>query len=293
MADKKEEKRITKQLNKISLPQKILVLGNVDKSDHEKWDEKRNKNIGNVPAPTRFCCLGPAGVGKTNFIKNLLLNARPLYDNVYLVHPDVGYSNEYQDCDFTDSMTTVPDIQYFSEVIDPDNKQKNMCIIDDLECGGADKKQLRNLGLLFRYLSTHRNMSVIFSHQSFFCCPPIVRKMTNFYVIWRPRALNELALINNRVGLEKGLLKYIFDNIATGYRDNICIDLTENSPAKLRMNLFDVLDVEQVHNEKEVKEEEESEHKKGVLCKSGDCSICSNEMNYDEDSKEFEDFDDF
>ena len=271
--NKKEDKRIAKRLNKISLPQKILVLGNVDKSDHEKWDEKRKKNIGNIPCPFRGCFLGPAGVGKTNFIKNILLNARPLYDNVYLVHPDVDYSKEYEDIEPTDCMTSVPNISYFSDAIDPDNKKKNICIIDDLECSGGDKEQLHNLGLLFRYLSTHRNMSVIFSHQSFFNCPPLIRKMANFFVLWRPRALNEMATINNRVGLEKGLLKYIFDNIATGYRDSICIDLTENSPAKLRMNLFDVLEIEGF-DEKAVKEAEE-------------------EMNeLDEDQKEFE-FDDF
>ena len=279
MQDKKEERRALKKVNKISLPQKILVLGNVDKSDHEKWDDKRKKNIANWPCPTRFCVIGPAGVGKTNLIKNILLNARPIYDNVYLVHPDVDYSKEYDDIEPTDCMTKVPNIKYFSDVIDPDNKQKNICIIDDLECGGGNSQQLHDLGLLFRYLSTHRNMSVIFSHQSWFDVPPIVRKMTNVYIIYRPKARNELTMIENRCGAEKGLFKYLFDNIATGYRDNICYDLTENTPAKLRMNLFDVLEIEGF-DEKAVKEQEEQNNESDELCE-------------DVDSKEFDEFDEF
>jgi hypothetical protein len=66
--------------------------------------------------------------------------------------------------------------------------------------------------------------------------------MANIYIIWKPRARNEISMIENRVGLEKGTLRKLFDKVAIGHRDSICIDLTENSPAKLRMNIWEVLD---------------------------------------------------
>lgn len=244
----KEEKKELKKLNKISLPRKILVLKNVDKSDHERWDDAHKKNIANFPAPMRCVVVGPNNMGKTNLVKNLLLNARPLYDNVFLIHPDVDYSKEWEDIEPTDCMTSIPPISYFSDVIDKDDKKKNVCVIDDVEFSAQNRQELKNLGLLMRYLSTHRNMSIIFSHQSWFDIPTIVRKMSNVFIIYKPRATNELSMIENRCGAPSGLFEHIFENYATGYRDNICYDLTENTPAKIRVNLFDVLEMDPKKN---------------------------------------------
>lgn len=249
MTTDKEAKQHDKKVNKISLPRKILALKNIDKMDHESWDEKHRKNICNFPSPFRCALIGDAGKGKTTLVKNILLNARPLYDRVFLIHPDIDVTKEYADIEPTECMQHIPPISYFSDVIDPDEHKKNICIIDDVEFSGKNKEELHNLGLLVRYLSTHRNMSVIFSHQSWFDVPPIVKKMSNVFIIYRPRSLDELSRIENRCGVDKGLFRYIFDNIATGYRDNICYDLTENSPAKLRKNLFDVLEVEGINKD--------------------------------------------
>ena len=228
--------------NRVSLPHKIIALKNIDKSDHEHWDEKHCKNIANWPCPTRICLIGPCGVGKTNLAKNILLNARPLYDRVFLIHPDIEYSKEWLDIEPTDCLIGIPPISYFSEVIDKDDKKKNICVIDDIELSGSNKQDMHNLGLLMRYLSTHRNMSITFSPQSWIDVPPIVRQMSNVYIVYRPKANNELSMIENRCGVPVGLFSHLFDTVANGYRDNICYDLTENTPAKLRKNIFDIIE---------------------------------------------------
>lgn len=253
-----------KKVNKISLPKKILALKNVDKSDHEYWDEKHCKNIANFPCPCRIACIGPSGVGKTTLVKNILLNARPLYDKVILVHPDIEVSKEYDDLECTECLQKIPPLEYFDDLMDPKNKIKSCIIIDDVEFTGSNKDELRNLGLLMRYLSTHRNMTIIFSHQDFFGVPPIVKKMSNVFIIYKPKSRTELSMIENRCGVNKGLFKELFDTVASGYRDNICCDLTENTPAPLRLNLFDIITVNENPNcsddEEYYNEESENKH---------------------------------
>ena len=62
--------------------------------------------------------------------------------------------------------------------------------------------------------------------------------MASVYVIWKPRAYSEVHMIENRCGLKKDTLKELFNTIATGHRDSITVDLSENSPAKLRLNIW-------------------------------------------------------
>ena len=50
-------------------------------------------------------------------------------------------------------------------------------------------------------------------------------------------------MIENRVGLPQDSMKEIFDTIATGPMDSICVDLTRASPAKLRVNVWHPVDL--------------------------------------------------
>ena len=108
---------------------------------------------------------------------------------------------------------------------------------------------MKNLAILFRYCSTHKGLTIYFAHQSFFDVTSLVKKMANIYVLWKPRAYSELALIENRVGYAKGTLKELFQTVATGHRDSITVDLTENSPAPLRKNIWERISVVQSEEE--------------------------------------------
>ena len=214
----------------------IVYIKNKDKVGHEEWDEKRSRDIGNFPSPSRIVLIGACGCGKTMLIKNLILHAMPRYEEVYLIHPDIEHSREFADMDLTAELDEIPDVSYWTPA---DGKHKKRClIIDDLEFTSASSEALARLGLLFRYVSTHKSMSIFFSHQSWFNVPGLVKKMSNVFVIWRPKPRNELELITNRVGMKKGDLKLLFDTVATKHRDSICIDMTENTPAPLRLNIW-------------------------------------------------------
>lgn len=46
----------------------------------------------------------------------------------------------------------------------------------------------------------------------------------------------------NRCGMPKGMLKELFETVAPGHRDSITIDLKENSPARLRKNVWEPIE---------------------------------------------------
>ena len=62
--------------------------------------------------------------------------------------------------------------------------------------------------------------------------------MFNVFIIYKPNDRDELGTIARRVGMTKKDMLYIFDTFMTAKRDTLCIDLTEDTPAPLRKNLF-------------------------------------------------------
>lgn len=221
-------------------PKKIVPLKNKDKIGAESWNPERARDIGNFPSPSRILLLGPCGVGKSNLIKQLIIHQRPRFKEVYLIHEDAGFTREYKDLECTAELADVPPLEFWEH----DGPHiKRAVIVDDLELTAAHKERRKNLAILFRYASTHKGLTIYFAHQSFFDVDPLVKKMSNCYILWRPRARTELSLIEDRVGMPKGSLKEIFRTVATGHYDSICIDLTKDSPAQLRLNIWQPIEM--------------------------------------------------
>lgn len=242
----KKKKKEKKKKRVPKLAKKITVIKNADKHHNESWNSKSKSDIANFPSPSRICLLGSCGVGKSMLIKNLICHQRPMFDEVYLVHEDAGVTDDYKGFDLTDEFDEIPDLDFW----DYDGKfKKRALIIDDLELTAAHKQRKKNLAIAFRYASTHKGLTIYFAHQSWFDVMPLVKKMSNVFIIWKPRARNELTMIENRVGMEKGELKKIFKTVATGHRDSICIDMNEGTPAFLRKNIWEELDREESDSE--------------------------------------------
>ena len=234
------------------LPQSVIAFECSDKKIRETWTPKRSRDLGNVPSPFRALLIGPPGGGKTAVSKNLLIHQRRRFDELYVIHEDYREdgtgSTEYDDTDPTAMLGDVPPLEYWNEITagdDPDGHPvKRLVILDDLELTSANRERLKNLALLFRYVSTHKGMSIILCHQSFFDIPTVVKKCANVFVLWRPRATSEYALLDNRCGLPKGTLRMLFDSLAPGERDSIMIDHSANSPAPLRLNVWQPIELD-------------------------------------------------
>jgi hypothetical protein len=242
--EREPEKRPRKKKPLPRVPKAIIPIHSSDKRHIEVWDEKRARDLANFPSPFRMLLLGVPNCGKTSTIKNLVMHARPRFQRVYVIHPDIEYSKEYDDLEATDMFSDIPDLKFWCD-INEGNYKKTLCILDDLEFEKNAKQRLENLTVLFRYASSHKGISIMLAHQNFFSVPIIVKKLSNIYVCWKPQALNEMAMIENRVGLEAGVMRDLFATVATKPTDSICIDRTRDTPAPVRINIFNRVIIEE------------------------------------------------
>ena len=227
-------------------PNHVVAYGCADKSLRESWDARRGQDIANFPSPFRMLMLGPPNSGKSTLAKNIVVHQDPAFSEVFIVHEDAGATREYDDLEPTAMLSEIPGLAFWDALPtmeeDPETGEerpiKRLVIVDDVEYTSASKQRLKDLAILMRFASSHKNLSVIVSHQSFFDLPVIAKKVADVFVVWRSRAKNELHLIENRVGLPNGALTEIFDAFGRDARDSVCIDATRGTPAPLRWNIW-------------------------------------------------------
>jgi hypothetical protein len=220
--------------------QRIVPIRCADKRGVERWSPERARDLANFPSPARILLIGPCGTGKSTTIKNIILHAIPRFKEIYLIHEDAGITREYMDIECTQEFNEVPPLEFWN-FQGPHLKRAVIC--DDLQLTSNHSERIHNLSIMFRYASTHKGLTIYFAHQSWFDVTPLIRKMADVVIVWKVKARNEMEMINNRCGLPTGMLKELFKTVATKHRDSICIDLKENSPAPLRLNIWTKIDV--------------------------------------------------
>ena len=136
-----------KRKKRLILPTSILPFPNVDKDFHEQWYPDRD--LLSIPHPFRAVLLGPPNSGKSTVVKNLLLRGNPDFDKMYVVHADPEGTGEYDDC----KAVMLPEIPEPGDW--PNDKEKKLVVIDDLDVKRLGRNQQSNLDRLFGYVSTH------------------------------------------------------------------------------------------------------------------------------------------
>jgi hypothetical protein len=216
------------------LPESIIQISNADKDGkHESWYPGRS--LGDFPHPFRMVISAIPHCGKTNLIKNLIIHAqsgKTPFKDIIVCHGSKG-TKEYDDVKVTQLVHELPLAESFH-----DNERKTLLVIDDFECCEMSKRDKANLSELFRYVSSHHDLSIIFSFQSFFDIPPIVRKCTSVYILYKPRSNAEITTMSNRIGMDADLMQNMMRELLVERWDSICIDLTMDSPNPFRLNLF-------------------------------------------------------
>ena len=221
-------------MKKVRLPNEIIPIKNKDKGFHEKWAKGRNKL--NIIHPWRGVLLGPPNCGKGVVAKNLILRADPPFEEIMVIHPDGGYTKEWDDCVDRDSIiNTIPSPDEF------EGEVKTLVIIDDVDVSSLPKEQNSNLDRLFGYVSTHKNVSVCVLNQDPFSIPPIVRRCSNLWVLWKCPDLDSMAQVSRKSGMSSKSFNDIFGNLMDDVHDSLWIDMTEKSPYKLRKNGFTLI----------------------------------------------------
>ena len=217
------------------LPKNQLVfLKNKDKDFHEKWYQGRN--LLNIPHPFRAILFGSPNSGKTNMIFNLIMRSNPAFEKIYVLHPDpesVEYSVLGDHCEM---LSEIPEIDFC------DKDLKNLLIVDDIELKTLKKHEKARLDRICSYSSTHRNLSLALTSQDAFNVPPSIRRNANIFFMYKNVPdLSSLSTVATRTGLNSSQLFNIF-GLCNDIRDCLCVDMTPNSPARLRINGFKKVD---------------------------------------------------
>tara|TARA_R110001599_G_scaffold73668_1_gene203649 strand:- start:5478 stop:6209 length:732 start_codon:yes stop_codon:yes gene_type:complete len=217
---------------KMRLPNEILALPNADKLFHEKW--KKGRNMLNIPHPFRCVALGPPNCGKGTIIKNLLLRAKPAFEEVFVIHCDPDYTKEWDDIG-GEMMSEIPNPE------DWKGEVKTLVILDDLEFKGMSRDQKRNLDRLFGFVSTHKNISIVLAAQDTFNVPPIVRRCSNLWVLWKMNDMDSLSNTARKTGMSAQNFNTIFNELMMNNHDSLWIDTTAGTPYPLRKNGYTII----------------------------------------------------
>jgi ABC-type cobalamin/Fe3+-siderophores transport system ATPase subunit len=221
------------KIKKDKLPNKILCISNDDKAFHEKWTETRNAL--NIPHPFRGVLLGPPNSGKSTIAKNILLRQNPPFKEVVIIHCDSEYTKEYDDLgESVKLLSSIPAPEEWEGI------EKTLVILDDLEFKGMSKDQKRNLDRLVGYVSTHKQISVLLCAQDAFQVPPIVRRCSNLFILWKSHDLDSMAIVARKSGLTSNELKELF-KLCKDKKDSIWIDMTDKTPYPLRLNGYELI----------------------------------------------------
>jgi hypothetical protein len=231
----KKKKRIQ------GLPNKVVVIKNADKDVgnwSESWSYPKTRSPGHIPHSFRLLALGAPGRGKTNYMKNIFLkhqSSSKKFERLIVVTCDLS-SREWDDCEPDMFLDRLPEIEVFEESI------KTCLIVDDYEFQNCGKEEMKKLTTLFRMISSHKSVSIMASYQSFFHTPTICRKTANCFILYRPTSDNELQTISNRIGIKYLDLKHMFKTYASKFFDMLFIDLTKDTPYRIRKNIYDVIE---------------------------------------------------
>lgn len=239
----KKKKKIGK------LPNELLFLPNKDKKFHEKWKEGRD--MLNFPHPFRAVALGKPNSGKTNVVKNILIRAKPEFEEIFLIHCDGEYSKEYDDVG-VELLHEIPAPEQWAGIV------KTLVIIDDVELKTLSKDQKKNLDRLFGYCSTHKRISVILCSQDAFNVPPSVRRCANLFILWKPTDFDSMAAMARKSGMKSSNFHSIFEQLMLAPRDSLWLDLTDHSPWPLRKNGFTPISMSELGKESQ-KEKDNSD----------------------------------
>lgn len=237
--EKAKERRKKTRRNKPPKLRKnqIEVITNPEK-DKGGWSQSYAKapkgvSIGWYPHPAKILFLGGCGRGKTNMIKNAFLQhqstGRP-FKELYIITCS-PLCTEYDDLQYTGLLTEIPDADFFNP------KKKTAVIIDDYEHDNMTSEEKRRLSTLFRYVATHRNVSIYCGYQSFFNTQPLIRKVSDVFVIYKPNNKLDYTNLANRLDMEADDLRYIFKEICNGVYDCLCINNIPGAPYRFTKNL--------------------------------------------------------
>lgn len=217
---------------KRSLPDEIIPIHNKDKGFHEHWYPSRN--LLDFPHPFRMILASKPNCGKTTIILNLILRVtkgKNPFQKIIVVHADPENTHEYESLD-CEMLSQIPSADEFP------GDRKCLVILEDIPLMDLSLSQKSRLERLYGYVSTHKNISVILTTQDIFRVLPTVRRCTNIFVIFNSHDADHVRSLARKLGIGPETLVSSLKTNCAGSHDSLWIDMTPNSPARVRLNGF-------------------------------------------------------
>lgn len=219
---------------KAKLPQQLILIKSCDKAFHESY--KKPRDMLNFPHPYVMVCTGRRNAGKTMYIKNSIIRAKPAFDIIQVLSCDPGakeWANDI-DCEVLDE---IPSPENYME-----NDEKTLLVLDDICFLDLNKEDKRKIDRLVGFISSHCNVSIAIANQDFFNVVPIARKCASVIVLWRPTDLDELKTISRRTGITSKKIMEIFDTHMSEPTDSLTVNLIKGAPHGLVKNGFEPIE---------------------------------------------------
>lgn len=247
---------------------RLLTLDIPDKKFHEHW--YRGRKLLNIPPPFAMLNIGLPNTGKTTITYNIIAAAQPVFQYIFLVHPDffqyradkeeeekdtnplIEYDKDGKDPDGNERVSEYKEIKYIGLKWFPSTKYwsgntkyssaKKLLIIDDIDVRAYIKvnPKLRHQRVtkLYSYSVTHSNLSVITCLQDVHTQGmPSVYRMCNFFSIFPYHDKFQVSIIARSVGVDAKQLIEMFSYCRNPH-DSIQIDRTIGSPMPYRLNFI-------------------------------------------------------
>jgi tRNA A37 threonylcarbamoyladenosine biosynthesis protein TsaE len=166
------------------------------KSKHQNHFKMYNLHPALPQHPFRMIISGSSGSGKTNLVKNLLLNKKfykNRFDNIYIMSSTYYINNDYEDID-VDVVSTTYNEDFIDTILELQNENlddtKGLLIIDDMS-GMLPKSQNSKLANLF-FRARHHNLSIMLLTQYYYNVPKNIRCNCSNIIIFNTENQNEL-----------------------------------------------------------------------------------------------------
>ena len=236
---------------------KLKVIDNPEKKLAGHWQE--GDDLIDFPRPFRWAILGSVSCGKTSLVLNYLVKSKPL-DNIFVLHPQTYNPNVSQEDEAKNQNIIVEDVAipeydgvtYYGMAYLPsmtffDNiaSKRNLLIIDDIDLCSMMKKRREireeRLNKLFSYVSSHKNLTIIVSSQDASSqLPSFVLKMCNVITVYQVRDQYIMQTLARKLSVSYKRLQKLM-KLCKKKHDAITFDYTDDSPAELRLNIYERL----------------------------------------------------
>jgi hypothetical protein len=228
---------------------KLVVLENPDKGFQESWSDPSDpdapadqpRSLAAFPHSCQIYISAKVSSGKGILIQNIIMSHKnPPFACVKVVHPCASQTTEWNDiCEEDDILDEIPPLNTWDPLV------KNLLILDDCNVRGFTKEQHYILDRTMGFSSSHNNLTVIITSQSFCNLPVVYRNMCNVFIV--NARTNNIDTLNTMIRKSAGnvpidRVRKLIKSFDSPY-DFLVIDGTSNSPAPIRKNLFQKVDI--------------------------------------------------